>query len=198
MPSPWRHGRASAGLCPPREDASHESHAPRTPAAQPIRGAGKPPAARPHFSRPAAHSRDRKPAASASQRPSCPALASEAGLPRPAVRPRTQQRRRTRRQRHTNAPRPPTASATAHSNGSGAGNGSRSNGTRRRQRTSRAGQRRLANRKASRSGVEQAQRPWQRRQARRQVQRRRTQGSAGRARMRGRCARPSTAAASRL
>ena len=43
-----------------------ESHALRTPAQRKPAGAGKPAAARPHFSRPAASSRDRKPAQTAS------------------------------------------------------------------------------------------------------------------------------------
>jgi hypothetical protein len=43
-----------------------ESHSPRTPAVHKPAASGKPSAARPHFSRPAAHSRDRKPAQTAS------------------------------------------------------------------------------------------------------------------------------------
>ncbi|HUX27751.1 MAG TPA: hypothetical protein VMV39_03150 [Terracidiphilus sp.] len=43
-----------------------EAHAPRIAAARKSAAAGKPSAARPHFSRPAAHSRDRKPAQSSS------------------------------------------------------------------------------------------------------------------------------------
>jgi len=49
----------------PRKPAN-ESHAPRTPAPRKPAASGKPVAARPHFSRPAAHSRDRKPAQSSS------------------------------------------------------------------------------------------------------------------------------------
>jgi hypothetical protein len=59
---------AVAPIQPIQKDARvpSESHAPRTPAKRKPAAAGKSAAARPHFSRPAAHSRDRKPAQSAS------------------------------------------------------------------------------------------------------------------------------------
>jgi hypothetical protein len=56
----------------PDSAASHkpaEAHAPRAAAARKPAASGKSAAARPHFSRPATHSRDRKPALSSSSRP---------------------------------------------------------------------------------------------------------------------------------
>jgi 23S rRNA pseudouridine2605 synthase len=67
-----------------------EAHTPRIPAVdKPAASAAKPPAARPHFSRPAAHSRDRKPTQlSAGNRPvRRPAADTRSASARPAPRP---------------------------------------------------------------------------------------------------------------
>jgi len=56
----------TAAPAPVEPHSASETHAPRTPAVRKPVSNGKPAAARPHFSRPAAHSRDRKPAQSSS------------------------------------------------------------------------------------------------------------------------------------
>jgi 23S rRNA pseudouridine2605 synthase len=66
-----------------------ETHTPRMAADKPATSSPKPPAARPHFSRPAAHSRDRKPAQlSTGSRPvRRPAADTRSSSARPAPRP---------------------------------------------------------------------------------------------------------------
>ena len=93
----------TAPPAPPAPRAAAEPHAPRTPGARKPASAGKPAAARPHFSRPAASSRDRKPAQSASSS-------------RPSRRPAADTR--------TSGARPLNGAHAA----SGSGNGARSNG----------------------------------------------------------------------
>ncbi len=109
-----------------------ESHAPRTPAARKPASNGKPTGARPHFSRPAPHSRDRKPAQPGSssrpaRRPSADARTSSA---RPSgSRPATSARSAAGARWGSSA----AAGATAKHNGAHgskvAGNGSHSNGS---------------------------------------------------------------------
>jgi hypothetical protein len=83
----------------PRKSA--EAHTPRTPAVRKSASSGKSAAARPHFSRPAAHSRDRKPAQSASSsRPS-------------SSRPGTRPARRAGAEVRPSAARPAGARAAA-------------------------------------------------------------------------------------
>jgi len=65
--------------------STSEAHAPRTPVARKPAANGKPAAARPHFSRPATHSRDRKPAQSSSS--SRPARRASADTRSTAARP---------------------------------------------------------------------------------------------------------------
>jgi len=110
---------------PPAAKDSHissEAHGPRTPAKRKPASSGKPPAARPHFSRPKAHSRDRKPAqASSSGRTSS----------RPARRTSTETRLTSARPARPSATRQsgtrPAAgvswSANASKNGNGKQNG---------------------------------------------------------------------------
>jgi hypothetical protein len=73
---------AAAKQSLPDAAASHkpaEAHAPRAAAARKPAASGKSAAARPHFSRPATHSRDRKPALSSSSRPPRRAAAGSNG-----------------------------------------------------------------------------------------------------------------------
>ena len=56
----------TAAATPVEPVSAPENHAPRTPAVRKPVSSGKPAAARPHFSRPATHSRDRKPVQSSS------------------------------------------------------------------------------------------------------------------------------------
>jgi 23S rRNA pseudouridine2605 synthase len=110
-----------------------ESHTPRIPATRKPAAPGKPSAVRPHFSRPAAHSRDRKPAQSSSssrtaRRPGSDTRSSSA---RPAAartgngsRPASGARWTPNGAKNTNG-----KSNGAHSV-SGASNGARSNGAR--------------------------------------------------------------------
>jgi hypothetical protein len=72
---------APAAAAPPvvsKERISSEAHLPQTPVVHKATSNGKPAAARPHFSRPATHSRDRKPAQSASSSRTARRPASEA------------------------------------------------------------------------------------------------------------------------
>ena len=103
-----------------------ESHAPRISPARKPASNGKPAAARPHFSRPAAHSRDRKPAQStASSRPARRASSdSRSASARPSSsRPATGSRS-TAGARWSSKP---TAGAKAKHNGNGTHNGNGSN-----------------------------------------------------------------------
>jgi len=119
-----------------RITASHnsgEAHAPRTPAVRKPASTGKSAAARPHFSRPAAHSRDRKPAQSSSgsrsgARPTRRTGSSSEGRP-PAARPASGARTATGSRPASSARWTPNAPASSNGkrNGSHAGNGS-SNG----------------------------------------------------------------------
>ena len=107
-----------------------EAHTPRTPVARKPASNGKPAAARPHFSRPATHSRDRKPAQSSSG--SRPARRSSSDA-RPAAartsgsRPATGSRPAAGKRWSPNAPT--VASAKHNGNGASNGNGARSNGS---------------------------------------------------------------------
>jgi hypothetical protein len=86
---------AAAPPAPPAPRKPIETHVPRTPAARKPAATSKPAAARPHFSRPATLSRDRKPAASSTgSRPvrratsdSRPAGSHSSNGSRPAARP---------------------------------------------------------------------------------------------------------------
>jgi hypothetical protein len=111
---------ASAAQAPPVPPASpvakdsgiaSETHAPRTPAKRKPAPGGTSAAARPHFSRPAAHSRDRKPAQTSS---------SSRASSRPSSRPA----RRTSAETRLSTARPARPSATRQT-GSRPGNGSR-------------------------------------------------------------------------
>jgi len=105
MPEPAVEEPVEAASTTPRRPV--EAHAPRIPAARKPVASGKTAAARPHFSRPAAHARDRKPAQSSSgSRP-----ARRAGAePRPASAARWSPK--------------PAAPSNAKRNGAHAGNGS--------------------------------------------------------------------------
>ena len=127
---------APAFSAPPASVETHQSveaHAPRPAAARTVAprkpaSNGKPAAARPHFSRSATHSRDRKPAqSSASNRPVRRSSAdSRTASARPAGSRSATGSRPTNGARWTpNAP----AGATAKLNGGHAGNGTRSNGS---------------------------------------------------------------------
>ncbi len=94
---------------------SAETHTPRTPAKRKPAAGGASPTARPHFSRPAAHSRDRKPAQSSS---------GGRTSPRPGSRTSSRPARRTSAETRLSTARPARPSA-AHKTGSHAGNGSR-------------------------------------------------------------------------
>jgi hypothetical protein len=109
-----------------------ETHTPRIPAAQPA-PAGNSMAARPHFSRPAAHSRDRKPAQSSSSSRTARRSGSETrgSSSRPAsarssngARPSNGTRWPSKVAKNTNGKRPGTHAV------SGSTNGARSNGVR--------------------------------------------------------------------
>ena len=111
-----------------------ESHSPRTPVRKPA-AAGKPAGARPHFSRPASHSRDRKPATQSGtgSRPARrgsdarPAGTRSSTSSRPASGARwSQGASKSTNGSHSSASRPSSgASGSARSNG----NGTRSNGS---------------------------------------------------------------------
>ena len=88
-----------------------ETHTPRTPAKRKPGSGGKSAAARPHFSRPAAHSRDRKPAQSSANGRANTRTSSRPG-------------RRTGAETRLSTARPARPSAT-HQTGSRTGNGSR-------------------------------------------------------------------------
>jgi uncharacterized membrane protein YgcG len=94
---------------------SAETHAPRTPAKHNPASGGTSAAARPHFSRPAAHSRDRKPAQSSS---------SSRTSSRPSSRTGSRPARRTSAETRLSTARPARPSST-HQTGSRTGNGSR-------------------------------------------------------------------------
>ena len=111
-----------------------EAHTPRLPAVhKPAASSAKPPAVRPHFSRPAAHARDRKPAqSSAASRPvRRPAADTRSASARPAPRSASGARP-SNGARSANGSRPataarwtpkPTANGKAKHNGAHAGNG---------------------------------------------------------------------------
>jgi hypothetical protein len=88
--------QSSPAVPPAAPQKAAEVHTPRPAAPHKPAASGKPIAARPHFSRPAAHSRDRKPVQSASSRPparraatdSRPAANRSANGARPASTPR--------------------------------------------------------------------------------------------------------------
>jgi 23S rRNA pseudouridine2605 synthase len=107
-----------------------EPHAPRTPAAHKPAASAKPTAARPHFSRPASHSRDRKPAQSSSvsrttRRPSAETRPSGA---RPAgARTAAGSRPASGVRRSPGATKSANGSRTAARTSPGSGNGARSN-----------------------------------------------------------------------
>jgi 23S rRNA pseudouridine2605 synthase len=94
---------------------SAETHTPRTPAKRKPAAGGTSAAARPHFSRPAAHSRDRKPVQSSS---------AGRSSSRPSSRTSSRPVRRTSAETRLSTARPARPSAT-HKTGSHAGNGSR-------------------------------------------------------------------------
>jgi hypothetical protein len=116
----------------PRKPAG-EPHAPRTPAVRKPAASGKSAAARPHFSRPATHSRDRKPAQSSSssrpaRRPGSESrtLAPHAGN---GARPANGARWNSAAPKSGNGTRKAALAGASPSNGNGSGNGSRpSNG----------------------------------------------------------------------
>ncbi len=122
---------ASPVFMQPHKVAS-EPHIARTPVAHKSAAAGKPSAARPHFSRPATHSRDRKPAQSATGSHPARRSTSEA---RPSTTrssgPRTASSARPSSGARWNTNAPKTASGKRNGTHSGAvsGNGSRSNGS---------------------------------------------------------------------
>jgi hypothetical protein len=102
---------------------SGESHSPRTPATRKPVMSGKSATARPHFSRPAAHSRDRKPAQSSSNNRPVRRAATEsrpASGTRPASAARWSQKAATGANGKRNGAHPGTGSAR--------GNGSNGNG----------------------------------------------------------------------
>ncbi|HXR38048.1 MAG TPA: hypothetical protein VN776_03110 [Terracidiphilus sp.] len=114
-------------LAPMETHTAPEAHAPRTPAVRKPASSGKSAAPRPHFSRPATHSRDRKPAQSGSgSRPvRRPAADNRTAAARPSgSRPATSSRPATGVRWSSNA-----AGAKAKHNGAHAGNGSHSNGS---------------------------------------------------------------------
>jgi hypothetical protein len=112
---------------------SPETHAPRTPAARKSASETKSPAARPHFSRPAVHSRDRKPAQSSTGSRAATRPVRRAGTDsaaRPAAKNGSRPASGTRW-----SPKPPATAKGklngAHANGkhtNGTSNGSRING----------------------------------------------------------------------
>ena len=75
----------TAASAPVESHSAPETHVPRTPAVHKPASSAKPAAARPHFSRPATHSRDRKPAQSSSS--SRPARRPSADTRAAAARP---------------------------------------------------------------------------------------------------------------
>jgi hypothetical protein len=109
MPEPAVAKPAAPASTTPRKPV--EAHAPRTPAARKPVVSGKAAAARPHFSRPAAHTRDRKPSqSSSSSRPARPTGSRTANSARPASAARWSAK--------------PAAPSNGKRNGAHAGNGS--------------------------------------------------------------------------
>ena len=185
---------------------SSESHAPRTPAKRMPGSGGKSTVARPHFSRPAAHSRDRKPGQSSS---------SSRTSSRPGRRTNAETRLSTARPARPSATRPTGSRAASGSrpsagvswspntaknggtkqngvhagngSGNGSGNGARSNGTHSNGSAARPtnGVSGARDRETSYCGVEQTQRPQQRSQGHRQARRKRPQRQRGSERKRG-------------
>ena len=115
-----------------------ETHAPRIPAVRKPAASSKPAAARPHFSRPAARSRDRKPAqASSGSRPARrpnrdarPATARPAGSRPASSRPATSSRLTSgaRWSGNGNGNGHANGNGNGHGNGNGRHNGAHSNG----------------------------------------------------------------------
>ncbi len=126
--SPHRLRRLRRAPLPPIAKESHisaETHTPRTPANH--KPAPAPPAARPHFSRPAAHSRDRKPAqSSSSSQPDRLTNKPAAWQPDSTARPSASRPSASRtRPPHSRRDASVLGRPAAHKNGSRAENGSR-------------------------------------------------------------------------
>jgi len=120
----------TAAPTPAEPHSASETHTPRTPAVRKPVSNGKPAAARPHFSRPATHSRDRKPAqSSSSSRPARrPPAETRASAARPSgSRPAIGARPAAGTRWSSNG----GVSKAKHngSNGAHAGNGAHSNGS---------------------------------------------------------------------